>query len=281
MKKQFVTALAVVLSAGMSLMAGLTAGTPVRVAQSANGLMAPVWSPDGTKIAAAGPNYAGIYVFNADGTNGFRLTDAAGAGYKMAWSADGSEIIGRTNVQDGMLVLHETKAWNVNSGKSRVIAARQRSASNPRTGNTGVRLLTSMTENAAEVTSQTPAMAEYAGRTVINPALSPDGKLIAFQIVGKGMFVINADGTNLRSLGTGSHPAWMPDSNTLVYTVVTDNGNVITGSTVMTVNLSDNKPEVLISDSNLVPLTPAVDASGTRMAFENGVDGAIYVVTLK
>lgn len=281
MKKNLILTLALCVGTGFSALAGLTAGTPVRVAQSAGGLMAPVWSPDGTQIAATGSNYTGIYVFDADGSNGFQLTDAIGAGYKMAWSADGTEVIGRVNVRDGVRVLHETKAWNVRTGKSREITAPRRTNANPRTSGTNVALLTAMTEDAAGITSTLPALQEYAGRTVINPALSPDGSMIAFQIVAKGMFVINADGTNLRSLGAGSHPAWMPDNNTLVYTLVQDNGNTYTGSTVMTVTLNDNKKEVLLNSSKLIPLNPALTRDGSRMAFENAVDGSIYVVTLK
>lgn len=282
MKKHVFLALAFVLSAGATaIAAGLTAGTPVLVAKTSTGLMAPVWSPDGKQIAASGSNYAGIYVFDADGSNPVQLTDAAGAGYKMAWNADGSEIIGRTNVYDGVRVLHETKAWNVKDGNARTIQARKRTNANPRTSNTGVALLTTMTEKAAEVAAMTPALKEYAGRTVINPALSPDGSMIAFQIVGKGMFVINSDGTNLRSLGKGSNPAWMPDNNTIVYTIVLDNGNVYTGSTVMTVSLKDKTTDVLMSNSSFIPVKPAINANGTRMAFENAADGGIYVVTLK
>lgn len=282
MKKHLLTALAILVGAGLTASAAsLTAGTPQKVAQSATGLKAPVWSPDGSRIAATGPAYAGIYVFNADGSEGIQLTDALGAGYKMAWSADGTEVIGRTNVNDGVLVLHETKAWDVKTGQSRVVTPRQRSNANPRTSNSGVALLTDMTEHAAEITSTNPAMAEYAGRTVINPALSPDGSKIAFQIVAKGMFVINADGTNLRSLGKGSNPTWMPDNNTLIYTVVEDNGNAYTGSTVMTVSLDSMKKDVLLSNDKLIPVEPAVSADGTRLAFADANDMSIYVVTLK
>lgn len=281
MKKQIFLALAIALSISFGVFAGVKAGTPTRVAQTANGLMAPVWSPDGKQIAAAGPNYTGIYVFNADGSNGVQLTNAEGAGYKMAWSKDGKEIVGRVNVREGVRILHEMKAWNATTGSVRTVANRAPTNANPRTAGTSVSLLKNMTEDAAGVAANTPALAAYAGRTVVNPALSPDGKQIAFQIVGKGMFVINADGTNLRSLGAGSHPAWMPDNKTLVYTIVRDNGSAITGSTVMTIDLSNNAKEVLINDAKLIPLTPAINADGTRMAFENAADAAIYTVTLK
>lgn len=282
MKKQLLFATAMLLGSALAAMAsGLTAGTPHRVAQSAEGLMAPVWSPDGTQIAATGPGYTGIYVFKADGSDGSMITEAVGAGYKMAWSADGREVIGRTNVRDGVLVLHETKAWDVATGDVRTIQSRRRTNSNPLTGTTGVALLTNMTENAAEVTSAVPALADYAGSTVINPALSPDGSMIAFQIVANGMFVINADGTNLRSLGQGSNPAWMPDNNTIVYTVVRDNGNEYTGSTIMTVSLNDGTKQVLMDNDKYIPVRPAITKDGSRLAFENVADQSIYVVTLK
>lgn len=282
MKKQLLLAAVMLLGSGIAAMAaGLTASAPVRVASSADGLMAPVWSPDGKMIAASGPSYTGIYVFNADGSNGFCLTEAKGAGYKMAWSADGNEIVGRTNIHEGIRVFHETRAWNLKDGKSRVIAAKNRSNANPATSGTKVNLLSRMTENAAEVTSEVASLKDFAGSTVINPALSPDGSMIAFQIVGNGMFVINADGSNLRSLGTGSNPSWMPDNNTLVYTIVRDNGNEYTGSTIMTVTLNDMKTEVLMNNDNFIPVRPAVSADGSRVAFENINDQAIYVITLK
>ena len=47
----------------------------------------PSWSPDGRRIAFAGPSY-GVYVINADGT-GLRLI---AQGIQPAWSPDGSRI---------------------------------------------------------------------------------------------------------------------------------------------------------------------------------------------
>lgn len=282
MKKQLLIATVMLLSSGFAFVASaLTAGAPQCVARSAEGLMAPVWSPDGSQIAAAGPNYTGIYVFNADGTEGTKLTDALGAGYKMAWNAEGSEIIGRTNVHDGTRVLHDTKAWNVKTGDVRTIETRKRTNANPLTSGTKVALLSQMTENAAEVAASVPALAQYAGNTVINPALSPDGSMIAFQIVANGMFVINADGTNLRSLGKGSNPAWMPDNNTIVYTVVTDNGNEYTGSTIMALTLNDGARQVLMDNDSYIPVRPTITKDGSRLAFENITDQSIYVITLQ
>lgn len=281
MKKQLLLAMALVLGSGVAAMAAdLSAGRPAKLAEAASGLMAPVWSPDGTKVAASGPNYTGIYVFSADGTQGRQVTMAEGAGYKMAWNANGTEIVGRVNVREGLRVMHEIKAWNVTTGEMRTVVKKQRSNATPGSINKD-NLYADMVNDAAGVASKVSALGQFAGRTIINPALSPDGKKIAFQVVGKGMWVINVDGSGLRSLGKGSHPSWMPDSRTIVYTVVTDNGSSFTGSTVMALDLAEKAPSILISDSSLVPLTPAVSPDGTKMVFENARDAAIYVVTLK
>ena len=283
MKKQLLLAAVMLLGSGVAcLAAGLTAGTPQRVAQSADGLMAPVWSPDGTKIAATGPNYTGIYVFNSDGSYGMQLTDAVGAGYKMAWNADGTEIVGRTNLHDGLRVMHEIKAWNVNNGSSRTLQEKQRSNHTPESVASKVSLFRTMTTEADQVMNlDYPGFAQYAGLTVINPALSPDGKRIAFQIVGNGMFVVDVDGNNLRSIGQGSNPAWMPDNNTIVYTIVRDNGHQYTGSTLMSLTLNDMSKNILIDNDSYIPVRPSITADGSRLAFENVVDQSIYVVTLK
>lgn len=282
MKKTLFLAVALLIGGSFSGVSyALTVGAPVKVAQSENGLMAPTWSPDGSKIAATGPNYTGIFVFEADGTSGKMITDAEGAGYKMAWSNDGTAIIGRTNVRDGVRILHDTKAWNVANGNSRTLESRKRTNVNPLSRGSNISLLNEMTENAAGVTSTIGALKEFAGYTVINPNLSPDGKLIAFQIVGHGMFVIAADGTGLRSLGTGSNPTWMPDNNTLIYTIVRDNGNEYTGSTLMSISLDNMHTQVLINNDRYIPVHPSVTKDGSRLAFENVLDQSIYVVTLK
>ena len=262
-----------------------SASEPALLLSTPTGLMAPVWSPDGSQIAVTGNNYTGIMVANANGSDFRMVTDAPGAGYKMVWNGE-AEIVGRTNQMQQGRVMHEMCAWNVATGSTQVLVPLSRTTQAPTLRAAGrvrgVRgIYEQMMSAPDKVADQVEALSQFSGEIIINPALSPDGSRIAFQVPGKGMWMIYADGTNLQSIGTGSHPAWMPDNATIVYTIVTDNGNTFTSSTLMAMNVNNGKSVVLTARPDFIPLTPAVAPDGSKIAFENAVDNAIYVVTLK
>lgn len=282
MKKHYLIVLAVAAVAAVPAFGQVRAASePVKLLESPSGLMAPVWSPDGSKIAVTTDNYAGIYVANADGSNLALVTSDAGAGYKMSWNADSRTIVGRAKTVDAtMRNLQEMRSYDVANGRSAVVAARTRTTAEP-AALSASGIYGQMVSNPAEATSNIAALLQFAGKVVINPALSPDGKIIAFQIPGKGMWTINCDGSNLRSIGTGSHPAWMPDSRNLVYTIVEDNGAEFTASTLMSIDLVSGRRAVVYSAAGFIPMTPAVSPDGSKVAFENAADAAIYTLNLQ
>lgn len=285
MKHFTLLGMALLMCGGAAAAQPRSASAPQLLLTTPTGLMAPVWSPDGSKIAVTGDNYTGIMVANADGTGLRTVTATAGAGYKMLW--DGNEnVVGRTNITENGRVMHELRAWNVADGASKVIVAKSRNAQAPsmraigrKRGAAGI--YDQMVAQPAEVAAKVPALAEFAGQIIINPALSPDGSRIAFQVPGHGMWVMNADGTGLRSLGLGSNPSWLPDNESIVYTVVKDNGQVYTSSTMLAMNVVSGESVTLTSRTDMIPLTPAVSPDGTKVAFQNAADQSIYVVTLK
>lgn len=278
-KHYFIVPMLAALAAVPAMGQVRAASEPVKLIDANVGLMAPVWSPDGSRIAVTTDNYKGILVANADGSNLRVVTSEPGAGYKMAWSADSRTIAARVKIERVNGNLNEMRAYNLD-GTSVVTVPARRTAAEP-ISLTATGLYAAMTANPAGVAAATPALERFAGKTVINPALSPDGSKVAFQIPGQGMWVINSDGSDLRQLGRGSHPAWMPDSRTIVYTIVTDNGESFTGSTLMSMDIETAATNVVFSSSAMVPMTPAVSPDGTSVLFENAADAAIYVLTLK
>lgn len=282
-----------------------SASEPVRLIQSTEGLMAPVWSPNGDKIAVTTDNFTGILVADADGSNLRQLTALPGAGYKMQWSADGSQLLGRTNVVDGSRIYHEVKVWDVADGKETTLVEKTRDLKgmpawrgvnvslldSRGAGEVNVRSLkrnaasstdvyTMMVNDPAGVAAKVASLSEFAGKIIINPALSADGSKVAFQVPGKGIYTCNADGSEVEFLCKGSHPAWLPD-NSVVYTVVADDGMRFTSSDIYAVDVATKHTVLLTANTDLIPLTPAVTRDGKKVAFENAGDAAIYVITLK
>lgn len=288
MKKQFLISLAICLS-GSALAQPIGSSEPQLLIKAEQGLMAPVWSPKGDKIAVTTNGYYGILVANADGSNLKQLTDEAGAGYKMSWNAEGTQILGRTNVMDGCFVLHEVKTWDATTGSEQTIVAKTRNiAGTPTWGNLKAKksaaqasIYETMVSDPVNATSRIAALSEFAGKMVINPALSPDASTIAFQIPGKGIYTINADGSNLKFAIKANHPAWLPDSKSFVATITTYNGEVITSSDIYAVNVATGNTTNLTTNTELIPMHPTVSPDGARVAFENVKDAAIYVINLK
>lgn len=282
------------------------ASEPQLLIKHSSGLMAPVWSPSGDKIAVTTDNYTGILVANADGSNLHEITDLAGAGYKMQWNSDGTRILGRTNVVSDNRIFHEIKVWNVATGEEQTVMEKTRDLTGtPIWENSsdnislpakkailvdmkkGIRS-TKTEQSAYEIMVSDPAKAadkiaslgEFSGKIIINPALSADGTMVAFQIPGKGIYTCAADGSGVEYLCKGSHPVWLPD-NSIIYTLVKDNGSYFTASDIYAVNPTTKKSVLLTGNTDVIPLTPSVSADGTKVAFENAKDAAIYVITLK
>lgn len=287
MKRQLLLALTVAMMGGIALAQPRSVSEPQLLIKSDVGLMAPVWSPTGDKIAVTTTGYTGVFVANADGSDLMCITNAAGAGYKMQWNSKGTQIIGRTNITENHRVYHEVKAWDVTNASERTIVRKTRNLKGTPTWKTT--LATTEASNAYDIMINDPvgAMSKISslqaigGQMVLNPALSPDGKKVAFQIYAKGMYICNTDGTNVKYLGKGVYPAWLNDNESIVYNITTDNGSRLTSSTLQSINVNTGKTFTLVKREGIIPLKPTVSPDGNKVAFENVADEAIYVVTLK
>jgi hypothetical protein len=161
---------------------------PVPLTHDEGRSLFPACSADGKKIAFVSDRGGGldIYVMDADGRNVKQLTKDSGANRAPSWSPDGKRI---TFASD-------------------------------RAGSFQIYVM------AADGARQVP----LTRNTVFSgdPAWSPDGTKIAFtsrrnEQKGLRLFVMNPDGTNLRTLTTTDnsfgfvYPAWSPDSKHIAF----------------------------------------------------------------
>ncbi len=278
MKRKLIIAVALVLP-GMSAMAQpMSWSEPQPFIKSEHSLMAPVWSPDGSQIAVTGDNFIGIWVADANGNNLRQVSESPGAGYKMLWNSNQEITSTPYTVVDGKRMTRIEQV-NVSTASVKQVAPAMRNLKRSAVeGASSIYQI--MLDEPQNATSMIAGLSDYAGKWIINPDLSPDGTRIAFQIVTKGLFVCNADGSGLIELGKGSHASWLPDSRNLMMTCIVDDGHRFTSSDIYCVNVDKRSAVNITPTSDVIPVTIAVSPDGRRVAFDNDTDGAIYIINL-
>ena len=111
------------------------------------------------------------------------------------------------------------------------------------------------------------------------PVLSPDGTKAAF-VKDDQVCVINVNGTGMRVLSQGFHPAWV-GNNQLVFEKTTDDGHTYTSGDLFIINVNGSSLKQLTKTSGRIEMNAAVSPDGSKVAFTSFTDGQVYVADLK
>ena len=144
-------------------------------------------------------------------------------------------------------------------------------------------LLKQMIDDPMNVASKVEALKSLSGCIIFNPTLSPTGDKIVFQADrGKGLFVIDTDGSGLRSLGQkGERASWTPDGKYIVAMVEGNDGHYITKGELITIDVVTGVESLLFSSEKYIAFSPAVSPDGKKIAFEDYATGAIYIIDIQ
>ena len=254
--------------------------------------LSPDWSPDGSRLAFSS-NRNGkqhIYVMNVDGSALAQITNSQAEDTEPAWAPDGKQIV-FSSLRDGN---KEIYAMNADGSNPRRLTDDPGADSFPRWSIDGRIVFTSNRSGLPDIYVMDEDGRNVARLTTMGAsraAWSPDGKRVAFvsrspEIIGSAhwlqVFVIDADGSNLKMITRSPHstfvPKWSADGAKITF-AIEYHGAVA------------NIFEVSAAGGNLKRLTagpkfddwPVYSPDGTKLAFESNRNGnyEIYVMNLR
>ena len=253
--------------------------------QSVDDDWAPVWAPDGQRLAFLSNRDGNteVYVMAADGTNPTNLTQNASDDWAPVWAPDGQRLAFLSN-RDGNTEVYVMAAdgtnptnltQSVDDDWSPVWApdGQRLAFLSNRDGNTEVYVMaadgtnpTNLTQNASDDWS---------------PVWAPDGQRLAFLSNRDGnteVYVMAADGTNPTNLTQNASddraPVWAPDGQRIVFASNRD------GNTEVYVMAADGSDPTSLTYHFSGDWSPVWAPDGQRLAFLSNRDGntEVYVM---
>ncbi len=282
--------------------------------------MAPVWSPDGTKLAFTQSGYTGIWIYDFSVQSIKQISDEKAAGFAMKWSNDSQSLLCRVAKYEGMKRLNAVKIFNIETnesfnltdyktkmsylpnwadGDSKVILPTDNGIEVYNTGklknqNIPKSELTAILQNNQLVIYNSLTKQEnilnplinhpdFINKNLrfINVSTSPDQSKVVFEVVGGNLYSMNIDGTNLVDLGKGYRAKWSSDSKKLVYMISEDDGYTITKSDIFIINADGTEKRNITNTPDIIEMNPCFSPDMKQVVFDVLNDGSIYLLNIE
>jgi TolB protein len=206
-------------------------GANVRQLTSSGNNYAPVWSPDGTRIAFDSDRYGDrdIFVMNADGSHQAQLTSDPAEDREPAWSPDGSLIA----FQSDRYTPRDVFVMNPDGSNQRALTNTNAVDALPDWSPDGTRIVFASDRDGRDVNGEIYVMDTFGGNQTrltnqaghdFAPMWSPDGRRIVFYSERDGnrnIYLMNADGSNQIRLtsddAVDESATWTADGTQIVF----------------------------------------------------------------
>ena len=211
---------------------------------------------------------AEIYVMNADGSGQTNLTNNSAGDYYPSWSPDGTRIVfmsGRDGnfgiyvmSADGSNVTRLTNSQASDTWPSWSPDGDRVAFVSDRDGNNEIYVMNIDGSGVTRLTYNTVGDGW--------PTWSPDSTRIAF-VRGSQVYVMDADGSNARSLFEGQSPSWSPDGTRIAFESKRD------GNSEIYAIKADGAGVTRLTDNSADDWYPSWCPDGRHIVFQSNRDG--------
>jgi dipeptidyl aminopeptidase/acylaminoacyl peptidase len=223
--------------------------------------LAPRFAPDGRALLITGPQLRGLYLVSIAGGSVSALTDDLEAGVHARW-ADAKTIAYRSP-RDGsrrdLSVDRSRRVRAIGAPAAVAFAKDDRMYAIDRTG------------RLAQVGS---------GDRFFGAVVAPDGDKVVFQGLVTGLYLYVRSTGVLTFIGTGTAPAWSPDSRRIAFELTEDDGHDVVASDLYMYELAGDRVSPLTSTDRVIERRPSFSPGGDRIAFDDN-EGGVFVGRLE
>lgn len=235
-------------------------------------------SPKGDYLLLTNMDNKGLVRYDLNTQATAIITEAEGAGWNVKISQDGSKITYRQRHDNNPLIRYDIMQHSMTEGKAVVRAQAQRGTA---------QLVAADANSTVAINEDLHLVLNHNGKSIILtpngtneaynwPSISPDGSKILYYVSGKGCFVCDINGNNVRKITNHCRAAQWYDNNTIVGMADEDDGTVLTASAIVVYTL-DGKSQILVG-KNTMAIYPF--ATEGKIAFSTAA-GEMYVLNVK